>query len=105
MSFGDYHRPRGRAVFGKGHGPSASPDSSFNSGGAGLGLFRTTEADKQPPRTIVTGNLLGDPSPDRVVPDVPRTAAEMRTHWSQPGLKSPIHLTFAQSRAAFGDDD
>lgn len=96
---------RSGAIFGRSAITRSLANSHSNGGDTRLGLFRTTDADKAPPRSIVTARLLGDPAPDRVVPDIPRTAAELRIHHSQPTLRSPINLTFAQSRATFGTPD
>lgn len=97
MSSYDVDRSYARTVFGRGKSAAVSPESSFSRNGA-LGIFRTTEADKRPARQVVTARLMGDPAPDRVQPDIPRSIHEIRTHWSQPLPTAPINLTFAQLR-------
>ena len=61
-----------------------------------FGVFRETH--RRPPREVVTAVFMGDPAPDRVVPDIP-DESDARV-WRQP---APIYLTFAQLRAAYED--
>ena len=62
-----------------------------------FGAFRETH--RRPPREVVTAVFMGDPAPDRVVPDIPDDQdARVR---KQP---APIHLTFVAMRAAYEDD-
>ena len=62
-----------------------------------FGAFRETH--RRPPREVVTAVFMGDPAPDRVVPDIPDDQ-DARV-WRQP---APIYLTFAELRAAYGED-
>jgi len=61
-----------------------------------FGRFRNR--DDRPPGKSVTAKLLGDPAPDRVVPEIPE---ETGSGCRRP---SPIHLTFREMRAAHGED-
>lgn len=86
-----------RPLFGRGRGRSNHPGISAGMGspnGAGFCAFRTWR--KIPDGENVTAKLLGDPSPDRVVP----TSPEVNSPGQHP---SPIHLTFRAMRAAYGE--
>lgn len=96
-------RPRSRAIFGSRRATSTAPDSSFNSGASSFGLFRCTDRDKAPAREVVTAKLLGDPAPDRKMPDEPRDPIRDRVRSDSPIIRSPIYLTFREMRAAYGD--
>lgn len=69
---------------------------SPSSNGRGL-IFHRTPRDAQLPRRVLTSALLGDPPPDRVVPEIPDAPEKGR----QP---APINLTFRDSLRCWGDD-
>lgn len=69
-------RPKNRGVFGRGRGSGADEvmgSTGLALGGVPIGTFRRTlkEREAPPPREVVTAKLLGDPDPNRVVPDIP----------------------------------
>lgn len=53
-----------------------------------------------PARDVVTARLLGDPAPDRVVPDIPPDP-DRRLNPTPP---PPVYLTFEQMRAAYNEE-
>lgn len=62
--------------------------------------FRRTDKDRKPPRRVLTARLLGDPAPDRRVPQIPEE--------TRAGLlpdPAPIFLTFREYRAYYGDPE
>ena len=68
---------------------------STGNGAQGFIGFRRTDADRTEARETVTARLLGDPDPDRVVPDLPPDP------WTK--TPAPIYLTFREMRAAYGE--
>lgn len=78
------------AVFDKGRFGLAPP-SRPGGGEFIFGAFRKTrrEKDAGPPREVVTGRLLGDPEPGRVVPDIPDEVGSGNAPRS-----SSVNLTF-----------
>jgi hypothetical protein len=92
-----------RAVpFDRGHSQSANPETRAGLAVRGInvfGYFRTTERDKAQVREVVTARLMGDPAPDRVVPDIPESR---HGHKDEP---APIYLTFREMRAAYGIEE
>lgn len=60
-----------------------------------FGAFRQTERDRRPVKEVVTGRLMGDPAPDRVVPETPAEAK--RGPEQDP---APVYLTFRDYEAA-----
>lgn len=86
---------RGRAVAGN---PEVAAGFVSNTGATTIfGAFRETH--RRPPREVVTAAFMGDPAPDRVVPDIPDDQdARVRR---QP---AEVHLTFVAMRAAYGEE-
>lgn len=98
-------RPSVRSVvFDRARAASNNPEVTALGGSeaikSGLGLhFRVTDRDRQPPREILTGKLLGDPTPGRTVPRLP---PEQRQGYREPE-PAPIYLTFRDYEAALAD--
>lgn len=86
------------AVFGTGRQRSNRPGASggmATPNGTGFCNFRNWR--KAPDGENVTARLLGDPSPDRVVPAIPEDdSPDVSDHPN-------IHLTFRAMRAAYGE--
>ena len=101
MLGGDKPRPvKDRSVFGRGRGLAKNPEVGSGVaalGGVPIGTFRRTlkEREAPPPREIVTGKLMGDPEPGRVVPEIPEAPG---SGCVQP--PAPIYLTFREYEAA-----
>lgn len=72
-------------------------------GGVPLGAFRRTlrEREAPPPREVVTAKLLGDPAPDRVVPDIPDAIGS----GGSTAVPAPIYLTFREYEAALAREE
>lgn len=86
-------------VFDRAHGPLPTSFEILSTGAAATGFvfgsMRNRAKDKRPPRSVATPLLMGDPAPDRVVPDIP---PETGSGWPRPA--SPILLTFRDLEAA-----
>lgn len=78
------------------HNPEIRSLGALVNGGSLFGAFRRTWRDRC--GTPVTGKLLGDPAPDRVVPVIP---AETRQGYRE-AEPAPVYLTFAAYEAATG---
>lgn len=83
---------RDTTVFGRGQSASRSvngPSANFNV--ELCGVFHNRR-DLPPPREVVTAALMGDPKPDRVMPDIEDTPG-----WGEQ-RQAPIYLTFKDLR-------
>ena len=70
-----------------------------------FGAFRRTDRDRAAvAREILTARLMGDPAPDRVVPELPPEKIDRRFLRDDEPM-SPIYLTFREMRAAYGDPE
>lgn len=95
-----FRSAKNRSVFGSGRAQSKNPDvagGAASAVGVPIGTFRRTlkEREAPPPREIVTGKLMGDPEPGRIVPEIPA-----RPGSGCPQAASPIYLTFREYEAA-----
>ena len=95
--------PGGRSIFGTGRERPNNPEANAKgivTASVPLGTFRRTMREREalPPREVVTGRLLGDPGPGRIVPEIP---PDLGSGVVRP--LSPIYLTFREYRAALGE--
>lgn len=98
-------KPRGRVHYRKSVFDAGRTGSLTEAVAAGLQVtgftgFRRTERDRQPPRRVLTAKLLGDPAPDRKVPEIP---PETGSGVVEP--PKPIFLTFREMRAYYAAQD
>lgn len=63
----------------------------------GTSSFRRTEADRRPPRRILTALLLGDPAPGRLREPASFETGRISTE------SGPVLLTFREYRERYGD--